>query len=184
MTAEAGVHRHDEDEIDQIDDMLDAADRRAGVHRDAGFLAERTDRLQRTVKMRAGFDMHGDDVGACLGEGFEIGIARRDHEMDVERLLGDGPQRLHDVGADGDVRHEMPVHHVDMDPVGAGRLDGADLFAEAREVRRQDGGRDQERAVLHNLSMPAAKPPRNRAAKIVVNYWPPKRSRQAGRAPG
>ena len=63
--------------------------RRAGIERDAGLLAERADRLQRAVHMRAGFDMHGDDVGAGLGEGFEIGIAGRDHQMHVERLLGD-----------------------------------------------------------------------------------------------
>ena len=59
-------------------------DRRAGVERDAGLLAERADRLQRAVHVRAGLDMHGDDVGARLGEGFEIGIARRDHQMGVE----------------------------------------------------------------------------------------------------
>ena len=33
-----------------------------------------------------GLDMHGDDVGAGLGEGLEIGIARRDHQMHVEGL--------------------------------------------------------------------------------------------------
>ena len=60
--------------------------------------------------------------------------------MDVERLLGERAQRLHDVGADGDVGHEMAVHHVDMDPVGAGRVDGADLLAElAKSAARIDG---------------------------------------------
>ena len=37
-------------------------------------------------------------------------------------------------GPDGDVRHEMAVHHVDMNPVGAGGIDGAHLLAEPREV--------------------------------------------------
>ena len=62
-------------------------DRRAGIERDAGLLAERADRLQRAVHVRAGLDMHRDDVGAGLGEGFEIGIARRDHQVRVEHLL-------------------------------------------------------------------------------------------------
>ncbi len=62
-------------------------DRRARVHGHARLLAERADRLQRAVHMRAGLDMHGDDVGAGLGEGFEIGIAGRDHQMHVEGLL-------------------------------------------------------------------------------------------------
>ena len=62
--------------------------RGAGIHGDAGLLAERADRLQRAVDVRAGLDMNGDVVGAGLGEGFEIGIARRDHQMHVERFLG------------------------------------------------------------------------------------------------
>ena len=40
----------------------------------------------------------------------------------------------------------MAVHHVDMDPVGAGRFDRADLLAELGEVGRQDRGRDDQRA--------------------------------------
>ncbi len=40
----------------------------------------------------------------------------------------------------------MPVHHVEMDPVGAGRIDGADLFAQFGEIGRQDRRRDDEGA--------------------------------------
>ena len=110
----------------------------AGIERDAGLLAEIADRLQRAVQMRAGLHMHGDDVGAGLGEGFEIGIARRDHQVHVERLVGVLAQRLHDVRADGDIGHEMPVHHVDMHPVGAGGLDRAHLLAEPGEIGRTE----------------------------------------------
>ena len=84
--------------------------------------------------MRSGFGMHGDDIGARLGEGFEIRIARRDHQMHVENLLGVRAERLHHVGADGDVGHEMPVHHVDMDPVAARLVDGAHFLAQPREI--------------------------------------------------
>jgi hypothetical protein len=90
--------------------------------------------------MRPGFDMHGDDVGASLGEGFEIRVARRDHQMHVDGFFGQRPQRLDDRRADRNVRHEVPVHHVDMDPVGAGRLDRAHFLAEPREIGRQDRG--------------------------------------------
>ena len=102
----------------------------AGIERDAGLLAERADRLQRAVQMRAGFGMHGDVVAAGFGKGLEIGVAGRDHQMRVKDLLGVRPHRLDDVGAVGDVRHEMPVHHIEMDPVGAGGVDAADFLAE------------------------------------------------------
>ena len=107
--------------------------------------------------MRAGLGMDGDVIAAGLGEGFEIGIAGRDHQMRVEDLLGVRAHRLDDVGAVGNVGHEMPVHHVEMDPVGAGRVDGADFFAQFGEIRRQDRGRDDEgtrRKLLGHVRFP------------------------------
>ena len=38
----------------------------------------------------------------------------------------------------------MSVHHVEMDPVGAGCIHGADFFAQLGEIRRQDRRRDDE----------------------------------------
>ncbi len=82
------------------------------------------------MQVRPGLDMHGDDIGAGLGEGFEMRVAGRDHQMHVEDLFRSRADRLHHIGAKGDVRNEMPVHHVKVDPVGAGRVDGADFLAE------------------------------------------------------
>src|SRR5262249_8387873 len=55
---------------------------------------------------------------------------------------------------DGDVRDERPVHHVDVEPVGAGRLGGDGRVAEPREV----GGEDRRRQAddtPHSLSLSA-----------------------------
>ena len=94
--------------------------------------------------MRACLGMHRDVIAAGLGEGLEVGIAGRNHQMRVEDLFGVRAHRLDDVGAVGDVGNEMPVHHVEMDPVGAGRIDGAHLFAQFGKIRRQDRRRDDE----------------------------------------
>ena len=40
------------------------------------------------MDMRPRLGMDGDDIGARIGEGFEKGIDRRDHQMHVERLGG------------------------------------------------------------------------------------------------
>ena len=66
---------------------------RRRIERHAGLLAERADRLQRAMQMRPGLGMDGDDVGAGLGEGGDIGVDRRDHQMHVER------QRRHAAAA-------------------------------------------------------------------------------------
>lgn len=49
--------------------------------------------------------------------------------MHVEDLVGDRADSVNDERADGDVRDEAPVHHVDVDPLGTCLIDGLDLRA-------------------------------------------------------
>ena len=97
-------------------------------------LAERLDPLDRAMQMRPRLGMDGDDVRAGIGEVFQKGVDRRDHQMDVEGLGAVRTQRLHHARPDGDVGDEVPVHHVDMNPVGAGGVDRAHLLAESGKV--------------------------------------------------
>ena len=62
-------------------------------------------------------------------------------------------QRLADERADREIRDVVVVHDVEVDEVGAGRDDGVDLLAEAREVGRQD--RRGYPAVTHTRLAPA-----------------------------
>ena len=47
---------------------------------------------------------------------------------------------------DGDVRHEVAVHDVDVNQVGAAALHGGDRLAERGEVGREDRRRDAARS--------------------------------------
>ena len=84
-------------------------------------------------------DMKRDVRGACLREGLDVRSRVCHHEVDVENGVGD---RLVDGPADGrthrEVRHEVAVHHIDVQQVAARGKGGAALVAEAREVGRQD----------------------------------------------
>src|SRR5262245_1163036 len=64
--------------------------------------------------------------------------------MDLERQPRHLAQRLDDDRPHADVRHEVAVHHVHMNAVGAGALGLGDLLAQAGEV----GGEDR-RGKLH-----------------------------------
>ena len=78
---------------------------------------------------------------AGFGEGLDIGIDRLDHQMDVEDFAGMRTQCLDHRRTDGQVGHEMAVHDIDMDIVGAGGIDGADLFpSRAKSADRYGGG--------------------------------------------
>ena len=121
LAAEAGIDAHHQHEIEVAQHVLDGGDRRRRVEHAARLLAQALDELDRAVDVRARLGMERDRVGAGLGIGRHHGIDRRDHQMDVERQAAVLAQRLHHHRADGDVGHEVAVHHVDMDPVGAGR---------------------------------------------------------------
>lgn len=154
LPAETGIDRHHADQIGQIQQMRDRIGRRAGVQRHTRLFAGGTDRLQGAVDMRTGLDMGGDQIGPRLGIGLDIGIDRRDHQVNVHEGLHMRAERLHGGRAEGQVRHEMSVHHIDMDPVGALILDGPDLAAEIGKIGGQDRRRDPDLAVeCHGWSL-------------------------------
>ena len=104
------------------------------------------------MEVRPGLGVDGENVGPRLGEGVEELIDRRDHQMDVERLCRVRTQRLHDGGTDGEVRHKMAVHHVDMDPVGAGLIDCAHFFPELCEIGGEDR-RSNDQRTMHFIPL-------------------------------
>ena len=153
LPAKAGVDAHHQNQIDIVDQIVQRLGRSGRVQRDAGLLAQRADQLDRAVHMRAGFGMHGDDIGSRCGKGFDIDIDRADHQMDVERLGGVRAQRLHHHRPDREVGHEMPVHHIDMDPVRPGCVNRPHLFAQPREVGRENRRRDKRHGHDWNQSL-------------------------------
>src|SRR5262249_38161886 len=79
LAAKTGVYRHDENEINQVDDMLDARYRCSRVQGDTGLLAQAADCLQRAMNVRTSFDVNRDYVRAGFRESLKIWIAWRDH---------------------------------------------------------------------------------------------------------
>ena len=147
LSAETRIDAHHQHEIDVLEHIIERLGRRRRVERHAGLLAERLDPLDRAVEVRAGLRMDGDDVGPGLGECVEERVDRRNHQMHVERLCGVRPERLHHARADGDVGHEMAIHHVDVDPVGARLVDRAHFLAQLGEVGGKDGRGDQRSGI-------------------------------------
>ena len=98
--------------------------------------------------MRPGLGVDDDGVRAGFRESLQIGVAGRDHQMDVEDPIRRAAQGLHDIRPDGDIGHEMPVHHIDMDDIRPGSDNGADFFAEFGKIGGEDRRSDFQRAHL------------------------------------
>src|SRR5699024_4273978 len=87
-----------------------------------------------------GLEVEGHRGGAGLGVHRGLGVGLVDHQVGVD---GKGAA-LHDLldhgGAEGQVGHEVVVHHVHVHAVGAGDL--VQLGADAHEVGIEDAGVD------------------------------------------
>ena len=97
----------------------------------------RTDLAQgfRDIVLR--LHMDGDQVRAGGDELRQIEVRPGNHQVDIEEDVVRLMHRLDDGRAEGNVFHEMPVHHVQMHPVRAGVDRAADFVADAGKIGRQ-----------------------------------------------
>ena len=66
-----------------------------------------------------------------------------EHQAHVQRDGRDPVNGAHHRRANRQVGHEVAVHHVDVQQVGAATLDGGDVLPERREIRGQQRRSDQ-----------------------------------------
>ena len=86
----------------------------------------------------AEFDVDDHFVRAGLGKRFEQNFRLGTHEVDVEKkFLRQRPDGFDDLRAEGNVRHEMAVHDVEVQPVGAGPVGAFGFLAESGRGRRR-----------------------------------------------
>ena len=118
LAAPARVDGHAEHEVHVGGDGGDGLGRRAGVERQAGAAARVAHGGQRVVHVRRRLHVQRDPVRPGVRERLHVALRALDHQVHVDdragrvHLLGD---RLHDERAHRDRRHEVPVHHVDVD---------------------------------------------------------------------
>ena len=74
--------------------------------------------------------------------------------MDIEKGRDVTSECLDRRGPEREVGHEVSIHHVNMHPVRALRLDGPDLAAEISEIGREDRRRDFQAAVKGHGMLP------------------------------
>jgi len=104
------------------------------------------------MQVRHGFHMDRDHVRARFHERRDVAVRFLDHQVHIERPGRDVPDRPDDRRPDRDVRHEVPVHHVDVNEIRAAAFDGRNVAAEGREVGGEDGGSDLNSSKGHRLT--------------------------------
>ncbi len=95
--------------------------------------------MYRAVQVRYRFLMDSNDIGAGLGERIDIEIGILDHQVYIERLVSDFTQGIDHQRADGDVWDEMTVHDINVNVIGAGAVNGLNIFTKTGKI----GGKDR-----------------------------------------
>jgi hypothetical protein len=140
LAAEARLDGHEQHHVDLGKQVLIRLDRRARVDCQPRASAGTPDRAQRANRGLDRLGVHGHAARARLGVAGCPPVGIGDHEMAVDGSAGLLEQRLNDRQAEREVRHEVVVHHVHVQPVG-GTGHRCRLFGKPSEVRGQDTGR-------------------------------------------
>jgi hypothetical protein len=115
-------------------------ERRPRLDRQAGERAGGAEVAGHLARVGAGLGVHRDVASAGLGVAGRPALGVLDHQVAIERHGAHPLDRLDDRQAEGQVRDEVRVHDVDVDPVGVG--DGLRLVGQPGEVRREQARGD------------------------------------------
>ena len=96
------------------------------------------DLLHRAVQVDRPFLVDDQRVGPGLGKRAQVPVRLRDHQVNFQGNRSHRPEPADDHGPERDIGDEVPVHDVDVNPVGPGRNDLGHLVGQMAHVGRQD----------------------------------------------
>jgi 1-acyl-sn-glycerol-3-phosphate acyltransferase len=148
LPTEARFNGHDQDHVQLIEQIGIRLDRggRLQRHRRPGTLG--ADFSSQTHRCGCGFDVEGDTLGACLNIRGSPTVGVGNHQVRIDGLSDRCGQRLDDGHTDREVRHEVVVHHIHVQEIGARNARG--FTREVRKVRVE-----QARSDPHDTSVPS-----------------------------
>ncbi len=103
------------------------------------------DEIYGSADIRRRFRVDDETVRSGIQERLEQPLGPLDHEVNRDGHLDDGSHACDEVRSEGDVRHEVAIHHVGVDHPSAGLDRTLRLRRGATQVTPQDRGRDLHR---------------------------------------
>ena len=142
LPAETGIHAHHQDVVGDVQYIVQHGHRGSGIDHDPRLGPFAADHPQGPVQMLTGFLVNGNLVGPGGDEDGRVLVRILDHQVHVQDRAGGLAERFDHRRSDGEIGHEMAVHHVHMEHAAAGRLERGNLLAQARKIGRKDGWQD------------------------------------------
>jgi hypothetical protein len=94
------------------------------------------------MKVGTCFGVDANPVGTGLDKLGDMMIGIRNHQVAIQRHGGNASDGLNKGRAKRDWGDEVPVHHVDVEYVGAGMLTGENIAFNVKRVSRKQGRSD------------------------------------------
>ena len=87
------------------------------------------------VQVPARFLVDRNLVGAGIDENRRVFVRVFDHQVKIESQIGDLADALDHRRTKGQIRHEMPVHHIHMEHRHSRDFDSMNLVSQAGKIR-------------------------------------------------
>src|SRR5262245_36119102 len=84
------------------------------------------------------FPVNQKRIRTCFGELFQVKIRVGNHQVGLQVQARHGPQRLYDHRSHRNVGHEVPIHDIDVDPIGPGFFRFRYLLTQTGKVSGKD----------------------------------------------
>ncbi len=95
--------------------------------------------MQGPIQIPADLLMHAHAIRTRLDENRSVGVRVLDHQMMIQFDVREPPDGFSNRRAHCEIRHEMTVHDVHMDHLGARFFHAPDFLAQSCKVRREYG---------------------------------------------
>jgi len=136
LTAEPRKNGHAQHQVDLGQVGLDGLEGRVGIGRQSDPEPEAShlgDQRRRATYL----DVDGAPVRPGVAEGGQVPPGVTEHQVRVEEQCRVATEGGHHRGTDGQVGHEVPVHHIDVEPL-ARRCHGGGGGGQVAKVGRED----------------------------------------------
>ena len=87
-----------------------------------------------TMQMNASLQVNGQGLSPRIRKGIHVTTRVFDHQMNIQRQRSDGTNRPYHRLAKTDIRHKIPVHHIQMQPIGTCLLHLLDLLGQTAKI--------------------------------------------------
>jgi len=141
LCAKSRIHGHDQNVVHDVQNFVKHVHRSGRINDHSRLAAMRLDQMESAVQMNTRLLMNGNPVRTCFSKSRNELIRIFDHQMTIERHIGESlAERSHDRRPNREVRHEVPVHHVEVQHSAAALQRGLGFESELREVSGQYRG--------------------------------------------